>query len=267
MKKTAFLTLGCKLNYAETSTYERKLLKEDIEVVPWEEKADIYVVNTCTVTEHSDKKCRNIIRKLHRVSPEAAIFVTGCYAQMKKTEIEKIEGVAAVFGAEEKTHVVPVISAYIRNGELPDITKTSCARTDNPEPGHDAGCGNFLPAYSSGERTRSFLKVQDGCDYFCSYCTVPYARGRSRNIPIKDIVVQAREIAADGIKEIVLTGVNTGDFGKSSGESFLDLLKALNDVDGIERYRISSIEPNLLTDSIVDWIASGTKFLPHFGKR
>ena len=264
MKKTAFLTLGCKLNYAETSTYERKLLKEDIEIVPWEEKADIYVVNTCTVTEHSDKKCRNIIRKLHRVSPEAAIFVTGCYAQMKKTEIEKIEGVAAVFGAEEKTHVVPVISAYIRNGELPDITKTSCARTDNPEPGHDAGCGNFLPAYSSGERTRSFLKVQDGCDYFCSYCTVPYARGRSRNIPIKDIVTQAREIAADGIKEIVLTGVNTGDFGKSTGESFLDLLKALNDVDGIERYRISSIEPNLLTDSIVDWIASGTKFLPHF---
>ena len=246
----AFVTLGCKLNYAETSTYERGLIREGIEVVPWEEKADIYLVNTCTVTEHSDKKCRNIIRKLHRVSPEASIFVTGCYAQLKKEEILRIEGVTAVFGADEKPLVVPSISAFLKPAGDKDAVK--CRRTD------------FLPAYSSGERTRSFLKVQDGCDYFCSYCTVPYARGRSRNIPISDLVRQAEEIASGGITEIVLTGVNTGDFGKSTGENFLDLLKALNEVRGIERYRISSIEPNLLTDDIVDWIASGTKFLPHF---
>ena len=249
-KKMAFVTLGCKLNYAETSTYERGLIREGVEVVPWEEKADIYLVNTCTVTEHSDKKCRNIIRKLHRVSPEASIFVTGCYAQLKKEEILRIEGVTAVFGADEKPLVVPSISAFLKPAGDKDAVK--CRRTD------------FLPAYSSGERTRSFLKVQDGCDYFCSYCTVPYARGRSRNIPISDIVRQAEEIASGGIREIVLTGVNTGDFGKSTGENFLDLLKALNEVRGIERYRISSIEPNLLTDDIVDWIASGTKFLPHF---
>ena len=260
----AFHTLGCKLNFAESSDLMRSFVEKGYVQVDFRQKADVYVINTCTVTQTAEKKCRNAIRQAHRVNPDAIVAVIGCFSQVKAEEIEKIEGVAAVFGAEEKTHVVPVISAYIRNGELPDITKTSGARTDNPEPGHDAGCGNFLPAYSSGERTRSFLKVQDGCDYFCSYCTVPYARGRSRNIPIKDIVTQAREIAADGIKEIVLTGVNTGDFGKSTGESFLDLLKALNDVDGIERYRISSIEPNLLTDSIVDWIASGTKFLPHF---
>lgn len=248
-KKMAFLTLGCKLNYAETSTYERKLAEiADLEVVPWEEKADAYLVNTCTVTEHSDKKCRNIIRKLHRISPGAAIFVTGCYAQLKKEEIMGIEGVAEVFGADEKPLVVPVISAFLQD-RLP------CA---------ESGRDSFMPAYSSGERTRSFLKVQDGCDYFCAYCTVPYARGRSRNAPIADLVAQAREIAAGGTKEIVLTGVNTGDFGKTTGESFLDLLKALNAVDGIERYRISSIEPNLLTDETVDWIASGTKFLPHF---
>ncbi len=247
-KKMAFLTLGCKLNYAETSTYERGLLNEGIEAVPWEDKADIYLVNTCTVTEHSDKKCRNIIRKLHRVSPGAAIFVTGCYAQLKKEEIEKIDGVVKVFGAEEKVQVVPAIKEFIHEEKA-------------------LGCdlsGGFLPAYSSGERTRSFLKVQDGCDYFCAYCTVPYARGRSRNIPIADLVRQAREIAADGIKEIVLTGVNTGDFGKTTGETFLDLIKALDKVEGIERYRISSIEPNLLTDEAIDWIASGTKFLPHF---
>ena len=250
-KKMAFATLGCKLNYAETSTYERGLAGEDIEIVGPGTKADIYLVNTCTVTEHSDKKCRNIIRKLHRLSPEAAIFVTGCYAQLKKEEISRIEGVKEVFGADEKTAVVPAIAAYIKGSSPETVLR--------PE---DAG--GFLPAYSSGERTRSFLKVQDGCDYFCAYCTVPYARGRSRNIPIGDIVAQAREIASEGIREIVLTGVNTGDFGKSTGESFLDLLKALDKVDGIERYRISSIEPNLLTDEIIEWTASGTKFLPHF---
>ncbi len=247
MKSIAFITLGCKLNYAETSTYERALLKEGFKAVPWNKGADVFLVNTCTVTEHSDKKSRNIIRKLHRLSPDAMIFVTGCYAQLKKAEIEAIEGVTAVFGATEKSRIVPCIIS---------MTK-----------GEDCCCtaaGTFFPAYSSGERTRSFLKVQDGCDYKCHYCTVPYARGESRNIPISQIIPQAEAIAAEGIKEIVITGVNTGDFGRSTGETFFELIKELEKVDGIERYRISSIEPNLLTEEMIDWIASGTKFLPHY---
>lgn len=245
--RIAFITLGCKLNYAETSTYERELLKEGFEAVPWSKGADVFLVNTCTVTEHSDKKSRNIIRKLHRQNPEAKIFVTGCYAQLKKTEIEAIEGVTSVFGATEKSRIVPTILAIVNNQSIDDIQSPT-----------------FFPAYSSGERTRSFLKVQDGCDYKCHYCTVPYARGESRNIPISSIIPQAEAIAAEGIKEIVLTGVNTGDFGKSTGETFFDLIKALNDVEGIERYRISSIEPNLLTEEMIDWITSGSKFLPHY---
>ena len=248
MSKTiAFVTLGCKLNYAETSTYERELLKEGLVAVPWSKGADIFLVNTCTVTEHSDKKSRNIIRKLHRQNPESLIYVTGCYAQLKKAEIEAIEGVTAVFGATEKSLIVPTILADMNGNEV-------CM----------AEVGTFFPAYSSGERTRSFLKVQDGCDYKCHYCTVPYARGESRNIPIAEIIPHAEAIAAEGIKEIVLTGVNTGDFGKSTGESFFDLIRQLNEVEGIERYRISSIEPNLLTEEIIDWIVSGTKFLPHY---
>lgn len=245
--RIAFITLGCKLNYAETSTYERELLKEGFEAVPWSKGADIFLVNTCTVTEHSDKKSRNIIRKLHRQNPDAMIFVTGCYAQLKKAEIEAIEGVTAVFGATEKSRIVPTILAKVRGEEC-------CGHKE----------ATFFPAYSSGERTRSFLKVQDGCDYKCHYCTVPYARGESRNIPISKIIPQAEAIAAEGIKEIVLTGVNTGDFGKSTGETFFELIKQLNNVEGIERYRISSIEPNLLTEEMIDWITSGTKFLPHY---
>ncbi|MBR5211161.1 MAG: tRNA (N(6)-L-threonylcarbamoyladenosine(37)-C(2))-methylthiotransferase MtaB [Bacteroidales bacterium] len=245
--RISFITLGCKLNYAETSTYERALLKEGLEAVPWSKGADIFLVNTCTVTEHSDKKSRNIIRKLHRQNPDALIYVTGCYAQLKKAEIEAIEGVTAVFGATEKSLIVPTILARLEGREL-------C----------DRDLSTFFPAYSSGERTRSFLKVQDGCDYKCHYCTVPYARGESRNIPIAEIIPQAEAIAAEGIKEIVLTGVNTGDFGKSTGETFFELIKQLNDVEGIERYRISSIEPNLLTEEMIDWITSGTKFLPHY---
>ena len=245
--RIAFITLGCKLNYAETSSYERELVKEGLEAVPWSKGADIFLVNTCTVTEHSDKKSRNIIRKLHRQNPEALIFVTGCYAQLKKAEIEAIEGVTAVFGATEKSRIVPAILARIRGEEYP-VSEVS----------------TFFPAYSSGERTRSFLKVQDGCDYKCHYCTVPYARGESRNIPIADIIPQAEAIAAEGIKEIVLTGVNTGDFGKSTGETFFELIQRLNDVEGIERYRISSIEPNLLTEEMIGWITYGTKFLPHY---
>ncbi len=247
MKRIAFITLGCKLNYAETSTYERELLKEDFEAVPWSRGADVFLVNTCTVTEHSDKKSRNIIRKLHRLSPEAKIYVTGCYAQLKKAEIEAIEGVTAVFGATEKSRIVPAILA-----DAFGLEGCCCSEA------------TFFPAYSSGERTRSFLKVQDGCDYKCHYCTVPYARGESRNIPIAEIVPQAEAIAAEGIKEIVLTGVNTGDFGKTTGETFFELIRQLDAVEGIERYRISSIEPNLLTEEMIDWITSGTKFLPHY---
>ncbi len=242
--KIAFLTLGCKLNYAETSTYERGFREAGLEVVPWQQKADIYLVNTCSVTATSDSKSRNLIRKVHRVNPSARIVVTGCSAQLRREEIERISGVTRVFGAEEKSLVV---SETLHGGAVPG--------TDIPR---------VFGAYSTGERTRSFLKVQDGCNNFCKYCTVPYARGRSRNIPISECVENARKIASGGIKEIVLTGVNTGDFGRTTGESFLDLLKALNDVDGIERYRISSIEPNLITEEIVDWIASGTKFQPHF---
>ena len=245
--RIAFITLGCKLNYAETSTYERELLKEGFEAVPWSKGADVFLVNTCTVTEHSDKKSRNIIRKLHRQNPDAMIFVTGCYAQLKKAEIEAIEGVTCVFGATEKSRIVPTILSEVRGD--------ACC-------GH--GAGTFFPAYSSGERTRSFLKVQDGCDYKCHYCTVPYARGESRNIPIAEIIPQAEAIAAEGIKEIVITGVNTGDFGRSTGETFFELIKKLDEVEGIERYRISSIEPNLLTEEMIDWITSGTKFLPHY---
>ena len=245
--RIAFITLGCKLNYAETSTYERELLKEGFEAVQWNKGADVFLVNTCTVTEHSDKKSRNIIRKLHRQNPDAKIFVTGCSAQLRRADYEAIEGVERVFGATEKSQVVPSIKEKT-------MGTAGC--------GHDLG--TFFPAYSSGERTRSFLKVQDGCDYKCHYCTVPYARGESRNIPIAEIIPQAEAIAAEGIKEVVLTGVNTGDFGRTTGETFFDLIKELNKVEGIERYRISSIEPNLLTEEMIDWITSGTKFLPHY---
>ena len=252
MSKTAsYITLGCKLNYAETSTYERGFINAGYESVPWNKGADLFVINTCSVTEHADKKSRNIIRKLHKVSPDATIVVTGCYAQLKKAEVEALEGVSLVFGANEKSSLVTTTLDYIAQ-------RTESKPTTSPQE-------ETFAAYSSGEeRTRSFLKVQDGCDNFCAYCTVPYARGRSRSISIDKAVSEAKKIAASGVKEIVLTGVNTGDFGRKTGESFLDLLKAHNDVQGIERYRISSIEPNLLTDDIVDWIASGTKFLPHF---
>ena len=252
MSKTAsYITLGCKLNYAETSTYERGFINAGYESVPWNKGADLFVINTCSVTEHADKKSRNIIRKLHKVSPDATIIVTGCYAQLKKAEVEALEGVSLVFGANEKSSLVTTTLDYI--AQRTEFKPTTSQQEET------------FAAYSSGEeRTRSFLKVQDGCDNFCAYCTVPYARGRSRSISIDKAVSEAKKIAASGVKEIVLTGVNTGDFGRKTGESFLDLLKALNDVQGIERYRISSIEPNLLTDDIVDWIASGTKFLPHF---
>ena len=260
--KIAFLTLGCKLNYAETSTYERGFLQAGWEVVPWNRPdADVYLVNTCSVTHTADAKCRNIIRKCHRRAPGAAIVVTGCYAELKRDEVAAIEGVRLVFGAKEKSRVVADTLSLVRGDQV--HTDDSYKSRSLAEEYRDISSAT-LPAYSTGERTRSFLKVQDGCNNFCAYCTVPFARGESRNIPICEIVKQARSIAAEGVREIVLTGVNTGDFGRTTGESFLDLLKALNEVEGIERYRISSIEPNLITDPVIDWIASGTKFLPHF---
>lgn len=288
--RIAFLTLGCKLNYAETSTYERGFVANGLEVVPWEEQADVYLINTCSVTERAEKKCRNVIRKMHRTSPGARIIVTGCYAELRRNDLQAIEGVALVFGAKEKSRVVPETMQLLLNSTDGgyDSTGTVAARdhvngwTAEGGTGRSAkreGSGGVISAdgtnikeisketmaaFSSEERTRSFLKVQDGCNNFCAYCTVPYARGNSRNIPISEVLEQARRIAGAGIKEIVITGVNTGDFGRTTGESFLDLLKRLNDVEGIERYRISSIEPNLITEDIVDWIASGTKFQPHF---
>lgn len=327
--RIAFLTLGCKLNYAETSTYERGFVVNGLEVVPWEEKADVYLINTCSVTERAEKKCRNVIRKMHRVSPGARIIVTGCYAELRRNDLLAIDGVSLVFGAKEKSRVVPDTMELILNSGSDGTASPSALRAPSRPacggpPVHEAtgghGAGNAITAastatktvthhgsqtneaidintvleqplpsmngssdlepmsaaeykeisketmaaFSSEERTRSFLKVQDGCNNFCAYCTVPYARGNSRNIPISEVLEQARRIAGAGIKEIVITGVNTGDFGRTTGESFLDLLKRLNDVEGIERYRISSIEPNLITEDIVDWIASGTKFQPHF---
>ena len=283
----AFVTLGCKLNYAESATYARAFRAAGLEIVPWSKGADLFVVNTCSVTATSDSKSRSAIRKLHRIRPDAPIIVTGCYAELRRKEVAAIEGVARVFGAAEKARLVPETLALLSQAQaggasanaslrsappftsfmvpplmLPRVAQfadTPPACTCDRAPGQEV-----FGAYSIGGRTRSFLKVQDGCDNFCAYCTVPYARGRSRNIPICEAVRAARDIAASGAKEIVLTGVNTGDFGRSTGESFLDLLKALNEVEGIERYRISSIEPNLITEEIVDWIASGTKFLPHF---
>ena len=272
----AFLTLGCKLNYAETSTYERGFVANGLTVVPWEEKADVYLINTCSVTERAEKKCRNVIRKMHRTSPEARIIVTGCYAELRRDDLQAIEGVALVFGAKEKSQVVPETMRLLLEvaepveATVPDAI-TALRQAQGPKDRKPMSAAEYkeisketMAAFSSEERTRSFLKVQDGCNNFCAYCTVPYARGNSRNIPISEVLEQARKIAESGFKEIVITGVNTGDFGRTTGESFLDLLKRLNDVEGIERYRISSIEPNLITEDIIDWIASGTKFQPHF---
>ena len=215
--KIAFLTLGCKLNYAETSTYERGFVQAGLEVTGWREKADIYLINTCSVTAMADTKSRNLVRKVHRVNPDALIVVTGCSAQLRRKELESIEGVSRVFGATEKSRVVP----------------ETLAMAGMAAPGNASARESIFPAFSSGERTRSFLKVQDGCNNYCKYCTVPYARGESRNVPICECVRNAEAIAAMGIKEIVLTGVNTGDFGKTTGESFFELIKALDAVEVI----------------------------------
>ncbi len=274
--KIAFTTLGCKLNYAETSTYERGFLAAGWEVVPWSSVADVYLVNSCSVTEMAEKKSRNYIRRAHKTAPDARIVVTGCYAQLRGDKLLEIDGVWKVFGANEKGVLVQTVLEGVPSENVasrplpkqalgpsllsgrgwPEFSEGTPSKTSNP---------STFGAYSSGEeRTRSFLKVQDGCDNFCAYCTVPYARGRSRSIPLCEVEKMARDIASKGVKEVVLTGVNTGDYGRGTDESFLDLLKMLNGIEGIERYRISSIEPNLITEEIVDWIASGTKFLRHF---
>ena len=250
MKKVATETLGCKLSYAESATYAREFEAAGYTIVPCGEVADVYIVNTCSVTAHADKKGRNFINRLHRQAPQARIIVTGCQAQLKAEQLAAQGGVWAVVGSQYKSRLLEIAEA------------DSLEHKIFLEPIEESRA--YFAAHSMGGRTRAFLKVQDGCDYHCTYCTVPLARGCSRNPSIATVLEQAREIASAGFKEVVITGVNTGDFGKTSGESFFDLLKALNAVDGIERYRISSIEPNLLTDEMVDWIAGGTKILPHF---
>jgi threonylcarbamoyladenosine tRNA methylthiotransferase MtaB len=251
-KRVAFYTLGCKLNFSETSTIARQFDEMGFERVAPSAQADVYVINTCSVTEHADKKCRQAIKKFIKQSPNAFVAVVGCYAQLKPQEIANLEGVDLVLGASEKGNLPQYIG---------DTTKKSQARIYSCDV--DA-INDIFPAYSSGDRTRSFLKVQDGCDYHCTYCTIPLARGKSRNLPIKKVIEEAQQIAASGIKEIILTGVNTGDFGRTTDEKFIDLLKALEEVDGIERYRISSIEPNLISDEVIAFVATSTKFLPHF---
>lgn len=251
-KKVAYYTLGCKLNFSETSTIGRMLKDLGVRVVRKGEKADICVVNTCSVTEVADKKCRQAIHRLVRNHPDAFVVVTGCYAQLKPEIVASIQGVDVVLGAEQKGDLLK----YLGNLEKRDKGEAVVSSLKEIR--------SFSPSCSRGDRTRYFLKVQDGCDYFCSYCTIPFARGRSRNGYIKDIVAQARQVAAEGGKEIVITGVNIGDFGKSTGESFLDLIKELDKVEGIERYRISSIEPNLLTDEIIEFVAHSRSFMPHF---
>ncbi len=244
--------MGCKLNYSESSTLAREFERGGYLRVEPSEPTDVAVINSCSVTEHADKKCRNIIRKIHRRNPNAIIAVTGCYAQLKPNDIAAIEGVDLVLSNNDKGDLFRRVEELKQRGEAEVY---SCSVED---------IKRFFPAYSSADRTRSFLKVQDGCDYKCAYCTIHYARGSSRNIPIADIVAEAEEIAALGQREIVITGINTGDFGRTTGEKFIDLLKALDRVEGIERYRISSIEPNLITDEIIEFCALSPKFVPHF---
>lgn len=251
-KKVAFHTLGCKLNFAETSTISRSFPEELFERVPAGTKADIYVINTCTVTEAADRKCRQAIRKFINKSPEAIIAVVGCYPQIRPGEVSAIHGVDLVLGTNEKFDVAGYLSALVKkqNAEI-----HSCALSPSD---------TFIPSYSAGDRTRSFLKIQDGCDYGCAYCTVPLARGGNRNPAINSLTTDAVSLAGRGVKEIVITGVNIGSFGKTTGQSFAELLQELVKVQGIERYRISSIEPNLLTDEILSIIAGNKKILPHF---
>jgi threonylcarbamoyladenosine tRNA methylthiotransferase MtaB len=255
MKKVAFYTLGCKLNYSETSTISRKFEENGYQKVEFNETPDIFIINTCSVTENADKKCRKVVREARTISPNAYVAIIGCYAQLKPKEISEIPGVDAVLGAAEKFRLIELLDGFVRPTQ--PVMMASDISTVN----------SFNTSYSMHDRTRTFLKVQDGCDYSCSFCTIPLARGGSRSDTVANIVAAANSIAAKGVKEIVLTGVNTGDFGLHDGvrkERFIDLIKALDEVEGIERFRISSIEPNLLTDEIIEFVAASKKFVPHF---
>jgi threonylcarbamoyladenosine tRNA methylthiotransferase MtaB len=257
-KSVAFHTLGCKLNFSETSTLSRLLEQDGFEKKEFDDMADVYVINTCSVTDNADKECRMLVRRIQRKSPESLVVVTGCYAQLKPKEIAGIPGVDLVLGAAEKFNITQ---------HLKELTKGDSAKICSCDIAEVSG---FNSSFSINDRTRTFLKVQDGCDYNCSFCTIPMARGKSRSDSIENVVRNAEQLAASGVKEIVLTGVNLGDFGKGADgskkheESFYDLVKALENVNGIDRYRISSIEPNLLTNEIIEFVANSDKFMPHF---
>lgn len=260
-RRAAYVTLGCKLNFAETSSLRDQLQAQGILPAVDGEAADVCIVNTCSVTETADQKCRQAIHRLHRQHPDAAIIVIGCYAQLKAGEIARMEGVDLVLGMEQKGEVPQRIHQLLaRKARL--ATAGAACHESVAVPTKDIR--TFVPSCSRGDRTRYFLKVQDGCNYYCTYCTIPIARGRSRNDSIASLVAQAEEVARQGGKEIVITGVNIGDFGRTTGETFLQLIQALDRVEGIERYRISSIEPNLLTDEIIEWCARSRAFMPHF---
>ncbi|MBR6170576.1 MAG: tRNA (N(6)-L-threonylcarbamoyladenosine(37)-C(2))-methylthiotransferase MtaB [Bacteroidaceae bacterium] len=258
-KKAAYFTLGCKLNFAETSTVGKQLKEAGLETVGRGEVADICIINTCSVTEVADAKCRQAISKMVRRHPGALVVVTGCYAQLKPEQVSALEGVDLVLGSEQKGQILNYIAE-----RLPMMPEERALVAHEYHTSKTADIRSFVPSCSCGDRTRYFLKVQDGCDYYCTYCTIPFARGRSRNGSIQSMVDQAQEAVRLGGKEIVITGVNIGDFGKSTGESFLELIKALDRVEGIERYRISSIEPNLLTDEVIQFCAQSSRFMPHF---
>ena len=251
-KKVAFYTLGCKLNFSETSTIARQMKDAGYARVKFEDDPDVFVINTCSVTDSADKKCRSIVRRALRVNPDAVVIVIGCYAQLKPGEIAEIPGVNLVLGAEEKFNILE----YLESDNITEKHQTAARAIKHTR--------EFVPGFSSGDRTRTFLKVQDGCNYFCSFCTIPLARGRSRSATVAETMKIAHEAAEAGAKEVVLTGVNIGDYGHGTDETLLDLIRELETVDGIERYRISSIEPNLLTNEIIHFVAASKKFVPHF---
>lgn len=251
-KSVAFYTLGCKLNYAETSTIGRQLQEHGLEKKEFQQGADIYVINTCSVTDNADKKCKKVVKEAKKYNPNAFVVIIGCYAQLKPKEIAKIEGVNMVLGAAEKFNLVEHLKDISIENE-PVVLNGKIKETNV-----------FVPGFSVGDRTRSFLKVQDGCDYFCSFCTIPLARGKSRSNTIEETIKVAKQVAETKIKEVVLTGVNIGDFGVYNNENFFDLLKELDQVEGIDRYRISSIEPNLLSNEIIDFVSQSKRIAPHF---
>ncbi|MDR2907105.1 MAG: tRNA (N(6)-L-threonylcarbamoyladenosine(37)-C(2))-methylthiotransferase MtaB [Bacteroidales bacterium] len=259
-KSVAFHTLGCKLNFAESSDLGRKFVENGYTLVDFKAVADVYVINTCTVTALAEKKCRTAIRQAIRQNPNAKIAVVGCFSQVSPEEIAKIKGVDYVLGNADKHKLLE----YLSNDDCKGVLHTPPHDTQSGRMQYAPTIGEFVLSYSSDDRTRTFLKIQDGCDYFCTYCAIPYARGRNRNDTIENTVKIAEKIAETGTKEIVLTGVNIGEFGKSTNETFFQLIQVLEQVQGIERYRISSIEPNLITDEVIDFVAESRAFLPHF---